>query len=40
VIELRLQIDCEIPEIVEIPRFGSGWIGESDCFLGGDSSSE
>jgi len=34
VVELHFLVDREIPEIVEIPRFVSGWIGESNCFLG------
>jgi len=34
VVELHFLVDREIPEIVEISRFVSGWIGESNCLLG------
>jgi hypothetical protein len=34
VVEMHFLVDREIPEIVEIPRFVSGWIGESNCLLG------
>jgi hypothetical protein len=36
VVELEFFVGREIPEIVEIARFVSGGIGESDGFLGGN----
>jgi hypothetical protein len=36
VVEAHVLVDREMPEIVEVPRFVSGDIGESDGFLGGN----